>query len=141
MILLEAILKKYNFSRRTIPQEITSLVVEKSINFQLQEDYKFYIDNFIEHECFIGSEYLKLWDLEDILENNNGHHIIKYLTNTLAIGTNGGGECIAIEYLGEDNYRVVLFPFIDLNRENYIEIGHSFTDLLNRLDQGKEWFN
>jgi hypothetical protein len=141
MILLEKILNKYNFPKRTIRQEITIDEIEKLINFQLPEDYKFYLDNFKEREGFIGPEYLRLWDLENLLENNNGYQIITYLADTLAIGTNMGGEFIAIEYLGQHKYHIVISPFIDLNKENYIEIGASFTDMLNRLDSGKEWFS
>ncbi|MFI5137100.1 MAG: SMI1/KNR4 family protein [Sphingobacteriales bacterium] len=141
MLVLEKILSDHNFPKRTVAQAITFDEVEKSIKFLLPDDYKFYLKNFVGHECFVGPEYLRLWDFNDLLENNNGYGIIENLTNTLAIGGNGGGEFIAIEYLNQDQYRIVLSPFIDLNKQYNIEIGASFTDMLNRLNRGKAWFN
>ena len=141
MMELEKILNKYDFPKRTIQQETSLDEIEKLAMFPLPGDYKFYLDNYNERECFIGPEYLRLWDIENLLENNNGYEIFTYLANTLAIGTNMGGEFFAIEYLGQNKHHIVLSPFIDLNKENYIEIGTSFTDMLNRLDRGKQWFN
>ena len=105
MILLEKILNKYNFPKRTIRQEITIDEIEKLINFQLPEDYKFYLDNFKEREGFIGPEYLRLWDLENLLENNNGYQIITYLADTLAIGTNMGANLLLLSIW--DNINII----------------------------------
>jgi len=140
-MLLENILNKYNFPKRDFQPEITFDQIEKQIGFDLPEDYKFYLNNFKEREGFIGPEYLRLWDFESLLENNIGYEILTYLTDTLAIGTNMGGECVAIDYLGRNKHRIVLTPFIGLEKKYHIEIGASFTDMLNRLDAGKGWFN
>ncbi len=51
-----------------------------------------------------------------------------------------GGESIAIEYKG-DEYRIVRSPFIDFGPQNYVEIGTTFTNMLDRLDSGQEWFS
>jgi hypothetical protein len=115
--------------------------IEKIIKFKLPEDYKYYLENFNEQEYFIGPECLRLWDLDNLLENNYGYNISDNLINTIGIGANMSSECIAIEYLGQNKYRVVLTPFIDLDAKYHIEIGASFTDMLIRLDNGKEWFS
>ena len=138
---LEKILYKYNFPKRKFGQEIAFDEIEKLIGFRLPEDYKFFLNNFKERECLIGQEYLRLWDIDSLLENNNGYQILTYLTDTLAIGTNMGGEFIAIEYLSPNKHHIVLSDFIGLDKENYIEIGASFTDMFSRLESGKEWFN
>ncbi len=74
-----------------------------------------------------------------VLELNAGDEIIKYLPNTIAIGGNGGGEFIAIEFTEPNNYRLILAPYIGLDEKEYhIEIGSSFYDMLVRLNTGKE---
>jgi hypothetical protein len=62
------------------------------------------------------------------------------LTKSLGIGDNGSGEFIAIEKLDNLNFRIVLSPFL-IEEEAHIEIGNSFTDFLERLENGIEWFN
>jgi hypothetical protein len=47
---------------------------------------------------------------------------------------------IAIEHLDDNNLRIVLSPFI-IEKEAHIEIGTSFTDFLQRLENGQEWFD
>lgn len=51
-----------------------------------------------------------------------------------------GGELIALELCDNGEYRIVLTPFVDLDKTYHIEIGSSFTDFLIRMDSGKEWF-
>ena len=77
--------------------------------------------------------------LTKFLELNKLYRAGKYLPNTLMIGSNGSSEFIAIEYNGV-GYQIVLSPFIDMNKKYHIEIGISFTDFLERLANGKEWF-
>ena len=67
--------------------------------------------------------------------------IFDNLPNTLGIGVNGSSEFIAIELIDIGNCRIVPSPYIDLNKQYFIEIGTSFTDFLVRLDNGQEWFN
>jgi len=58
----------------------------------------------------------------------------------LGIGGNGSSEFIAIEQTESSKIRVVISPFIDLDKSYHIEIGDSFADFLNRLDHWEEWF-
>ncbi|MGZ9675669.1 SMI1/KNR4 family protein [Flavobacterium sp. GNP001] len=137
----EEILIEKGWSKREKKASIDFKDIEKSIGFKLPTDYKSYVENFYGNENFIGNEYVKLWDAEnELLENNEGYRITENLKNTFGIGGNGSGEFIAIEYFKNDNYRIVLSPFIDLSKESFIEIGISFSDFLNRLKNGKNWF-
>jgi hypothetical protein len=141
MLQLEGILNNYNFSKRTTDPNISIEEIEKEINFSLPDDYKYYITHYKEFEGFLGPEYLKLFDQDMLLEENDSYQIIQNLPKTIAIGNNGSSEFIAIELIGANNYRIVLSPFIDLSAEYHIEIGTSFSDMLNRLDNGREWFS
>ena len=140
MLEIEKLFDKYSFQKRTEKPKTTIEEVENRINFLLPEDYKFYATNYIENESFVGNEFVRLWDFNEILELNSGYEITEYLKNTIAIGGNGSGEFIAIENLENGEYRIVLSPFIDLDNINHIEIGNSFTDFFERLENGKDWF-
>ena len=71
---------------------------------------------------------------------NNSYQITDNLVNTIGIGGNGSSEFITIEFTKNNEYRVVLSPFIDLDKNYHIEIGNSFTDFFERLENGKNWF-
>ena len=136
----EKILSKYEVIKRDKNPKTTFEDVEKIINFKLPEDYKSFAFNYLEFEDFIGEQNIRLWNFDNIIEINREYGIFEDLPKTLGIGGNGSGEFIAIENLDNDNLRVVLSPFI-IEKEAHIEIGNSFTDFLERLENGKEWFN
>ncbi|SDX67752.1 SMI1/KNR4 family protein [Flavobacterium degerlachei] len=140
MLKIEKIFDKYSFQKRTKKPKITIKEVESKINFSLPEDYKFYAENFVENESFIGNEFIRLWDFNEILKINSEYEILENLKNTIAIGGNGNSEFIAIEFLKSMEYRIILSPFIDLDETYHIEIGNSFTDFFERLEDGKAWF-
>lgn len=136
----EQILSKYNCSKRRGKPKTAFEEVEKIINFTLPEDYKKFALSYLEFEDFIGKENVRLWDFDEIIEINTDYQIFEYLPKTLGIGGNGGGEYIAIEQLEDSSFRVILSPFVFIEKEAHIEIGTSFTDFLIRLDNGQEWF-
>lgn len=51
---------------------------------------------------------------------------------TIGIGDNGAGEFIGLEKFSDGRIKIILTPFIDLEREYHIEIGNSFSDFLTR---------
>jgi len=114
--------------------------IESIINFKLPEDYKFFLLNYLRNESFLGNEYVILWELNELTEMNISYQITDNLVNTIGIGGNGSSEFIAIEFTKNNEYRVVLSPFIDLDKNYHIEIGNSFTDFFERLENGKNWF-
>jgi hypothetical protein len=75
-----------------------------------------------------------LWPFEEILPANRAYEIFEWLENVLGIGSNAGSEMIGLCSDG----RCVLMQFIGLDQP--IEIGSSFTDMLERLNSGKKWF-
>ena len=137
---IEQILIQYDFNKRNKDAKTSIAKIENTIHFPLPEDYLFYVTNYVENEGFVGNEFLRLWDLDDLLQFNTEYQITQSLKNTIGIGENGSSEFIAIEYMGNMNYRLVLSPFIDLNSKYHIEVGNSFTDFFQRLQNGKNWF-
>lgn len=83
---------------------------------------------------------MELWPIDSLIDTNIRYEIFENLANTVAIERNGSSEFIAIEIGGHNNYRLVLSPFIGLDKQYHITIGDSFTDMFVRLDNGIEWF-
>ncbi|MEC4003570.1 SMI1/KNR4 family protein [Flavobacterium sp. SUN052] len=141
MFEIERIFTNCNFIKRTDKLRISVNAVEQNLNFSLPADYIFFAENYIENENFVGNEYIKLWDFNEILKLNTEYEINENLKNIIAIGGNGSSELIAIEFIKPEEYRIVLVSTIDLDKANHIEIGNSFTDFFYRLENGKDWFN
>jgi len=134
------IFEKYDFPKNDQKFSITIEEVERYSNLKLPDDYVFYLENYSGIDQFIGVEFIKLWSLGEILEENKSYNIFKELPRTIAIGTNGSGEFIGIEFDSHNDTKIILSPFVDLNAKFHTEIGMSFTDFLIRLDKGIEWF-
>ncbi len=115
--------------------------IQEHLKFDLPEDYVFYAENYLGIDQFIGAEFIKLWSLEEIIDANLEYHIFEKLPQTLAIGTNGSGEFIGIEFDDDNSLKIILSPSMNLDVKYHVKIGDSFTDFLDRLDKGVEWFS
>ncbi|WP_316794090.1 SMI1/KNR4 family protein [Pedobacter frigoris] len=134
------ILERYNWPVRSVEASTPAKDIEFLVGFRMPADYAFFLNNYIGGESHIGAEYVKLWDIDELIELNTAYGIYT-LSNTLGIGSNAGGEFLAIEMTGSQEHRIVLSPFIDLDKSYHIEVGTSFTDFLVRLDSGKQFFS
>ena len=138
---LQKLISKYSFPKRDIKPNIEVGDVELYSKLKLPKDYVFYLENYFGIDQFIGVEFINLWSLEEIIETNKNYNIVEELEHTIGIGSNGSGEFIGITLDKNENVKIILSPFIDLNSEYHIEIGTSFTDFLVRLDKGIDWFS
>jgi hypothetical protein len=139
---LELVLSKYGCLERIEQSSQTIMQIEKQIGFILPEDYANFLIKFQGFEKFVGPEYMQIWDIDNLLENNASYEIIELLPLKIGIGSNMGGELIALEYIDINNYRIILTPFILFyEKENHRIIGDSFTDFLMRLDNNEKWFS
>lgn len=141
MTILTDIFEQNSFSKRSAPPRTDIAFIETTFGFNLPHDYIFYLLNYVGFEDFVGKEYVRLWDMDELVEMNKGYQVQKYIPSMFGIGGNGGGEMIALEYKETDLARVVLIPFIVMIEEDAIEIGNSFTDFLSRLQSGRGWFD
>ncbi|HTO36772.1 MAG TPA: SMI1/KNR4 family protein [Flavobacterium sp.] len=137
---IDNILKKYNWPTKVSVDDLDFTEIENRIGFELPKDYKEFLRKYSFYETQIGEESFKLWDFDKLLDWNIGYEIFDNLKMTIGIGDNGGGEFIGLEKFNNENIRVILTPFIDLDKEYHIEIGYSFTNFLTRMDNGKKWF-
>ena len=137
---IDNILKKYNWPSKETVCDLDFNEIENHIGFELPDDYKEFLRKYSFFETQIGEESFKLWDFDKLSEWNIRYEIIDNLKMTIGIGDNGGGEFIGLEKLVDGKIRTVLTPFIDLDKEYHIEIGNSFTNFLERMDNGEKWF-
>jgi hypothetical protein len=134
---IDLVLSKSNFLK-AVSINVDFQNIEHIIGFPLPDDYKYYLTSYKKFEGFIGNEYLRLWESETRLQLNKDYNIDS-LVNVIAIGTNGNAEFIGIE-LKNNSYGIILSPFIHLDKNNFIPIGKSFTDMLIKLDSGDAWY-
>ena len=138
---IEQILKKY--SPAVTPPSGSAAAslaaIEAFIGFPLPDDYKYFLLNFRGFEQAVGEEYLHLWDVNELIENNEDYLITNTLPQTIGIGDDRGGEFIALEKITDNVYRIVLSPFVHISPQFHLDIGNSFTDFLLRLESGQKW--
>lgn len=140
MLEVESILRTHEWPKRNNGNELGIAEIERRIGFKLPDDYRFFLTNYSASELTISEHFFKLWDKDDLLEINSEYGILDNMEATLGIGSNGASELIAIQ-LRNTEFKVVLTPFIDLSDEYNIVIGTSFTNFLQRLQNGKSWFD
>ncbi|SDK39517.1 SMI1 / KNR4 family (SUKH-1) [Pedobacter sp. ok626] len=138
MEVLINILKRYNWPVQHGDSSTLIKDIESMVGFILPIDYTLFLNNYAGFESHVGNEYIKLWGVDEIVEMNTFYGLTA-LSSTIGIGSNGGSEFIAIELTDLQEYRVVLSPFIDLDKSCNIEVGTSFIDFLARLDNGNQW--
>ena len=141
MEFIDNVLNKHKCSKRIIQPKTTVEHIENAIGFKIPSDYKQFLVRYQGFEKFFGPEYMALWDMDELIEMNQSYEIIELLPRSLGIGSNMGGELIALKYFGNQSYEIVLTPFICFHeKENQLQIGNSFTDFLIRLDNEEKWF-
>ena len=137
---LEQILNRHNCPIRVSEEKISFTEIESIISFALPQDYKVFLEKYLEFEGLIGKEYIHLWDFKHLTEYNEDYLIFENLPKTIGIGDNGSGEFIAIQQIDDNSLRIILSPFVDLDSQYHIEIGNSFSNFLERISNGEEWF-
>ena len=138
--MIREILKRYEFPTQKNSIDII-VSIESKLKNKLPDDYKIYALNFGEHEIVINDQSVILWDVKELLQANEDYNVKEECPDIFLIGSNGGGEGIALDYVKDDNPAIVLVPLIGMEREDIVEIGDSFTDMIVRLEAGKSWFD
>jgi hypothetical protein len=130
------IYKKYNFQHQKNNIKELISILDTDYRILLPEDYLDYLLEYENFEGFINDEYLSLWSIYELVEVNEANCIFDLDPKTFGIGTNGGGELIALQ-IESGSWKVVLMPLIGL--DNPKEIGTSFSNFLERLDRREKW--
>ncbi|MGK0308957.1 MAG: hypothetical protein ACI8RP_001924 [Urechidicola sp.] len=116
-------------------------VIEHKIDFNIPDDYHEFLINYTGFENHIGDHYVVIWDLDELMEFNTDYEVFELVQNGLGIGSNGSSEMIVLKKDENNEFKILLIPYLDLDeKETYIEIGNSFSDLFNRLEADESWF-
>lgn len=116
-------------------------IIEAQFSIQLPKDYRYFLKTFDESEVFVGEQNIVLWRFEDLLTFNSEYLIFEDLASTFAIGSNGGGEIIAFDFLNAKSNKIIICPLVGMDRKEFKVIGHSILDMLKRLETGINWYN
>ncbi|ANU23397.1 SMI1/KNR4 family protein [Planococcus donghaensis] len=106
--------------------------VEDQLGFQFPIEYV----NFLLHsnggEGPIGENYLKLWRVDDLIEDNEGYSVEEFAPGLLIIGSDGGDTAYCIDTRSKE-MPFVSMPFIGMDLDEVEPCGPTFNECLKIL--------
>ena len=66
-----ALFDKYHFVERKEKLAFSFSEIEEKIGFIMPADYKYFLENYCSFEGFVGNEFIRLWNYEELTENND----------------------------------------------------------------------
>ena len=106
----------------------TELLHLKSI---LPTDYQNFVQTYNGGEGEIGEEYLVLHKAEELIEINTDVKISDFDNKLFIIGSNGGGEYVAIDFRN-DTLKYIIIPFI-FEYAAIKVLAYDIDDLFNKI--------
>ena len=117
----------------TNDNEISS--IEKLINFNLPEDYKYFVKWSNGGEGKINENNISLWKIENLNILNEEYQIQKYLGQKfIGIGTDGGGICYGYKFT-DNHSKIFKCPLGDLDIDEIIIVADSFETFLKKANE------
>jgi hypothetical protein len=102
---------------------------EAALGVGFPSDYKTFLSWSNGGEGQIGNRYFSFWSAEEIKELNDDYQISKYLPGSVGIGTDGGGECYALDYrMYPETPSLIQCPLGDLDFSSIVVLGSTFRD-------------
>jgi cell wall assembly regulator SMI1 len=109
---------------------------EYDLGVRLPGDYKSFLLWSNGGEGAVGDAYLSLWEVGRLKELNEMYRIRFYLPHCLGIGTDGGGECYALDFRHDpENPVMIQVPLGDLDYQPAVTVGNSFQGWLEKTLQ------
>lgn len=113
------------------------LAFEAELGWSLPISYKEFLAIANGGEGSIGENgYLEVWPVESLHEFRTKYEVDKYAPRVLPIGSNGGGEILAIRFCG-NAADFGFLPFLDLQEASFLEIASDFWNALSKIGMGK----
>lgn len=98
---------------------------------RLPPDYARFLQRMNGGEGFIGENYVALWRVEDLFDQNANYKVQQFAPGLLIFGSNGGGEAFAFDMRFEPP-PVVAVPFVPMDLDDAIRIAPSFDDFMDK---------
>jgi hypothetical protein len=109
--------------------------IEKQCPTKLPDSYRDFLSTSNGGEGFIGiGGYVVLWSAEAVLDQRSKYEFEVYLPEFLPIGSNGGGECLVICFMGQ-NPVFGFIPFIGMSETSFHPFGRSLWEALDRIGE------
>jgi hypothetical protein len=106
--------------------------LEKTLQIELPDDYKHFLEKVNGGEGFIARHYLILWKAEEIMKYNVSYQAPDFAPSLLLFGSDGGGDAFAFD-TRVIPYSVVEVPFIGMSDDDSFFIAENFTIFLKRM--------
>jgi hypothetical protein len=109
---LSGIVKRLEHGAPAAPQAVE--LFPKSCAMTVPDDYLQFLRFSNGAMGWLGEkQYLILWPVEKLLENNSSYAVVKCAPNLFLFGSNGGGEAYAFD--ASSSMSVVQVPFVPLD--------------------------
>lgn len=107
-------------------------------DFDLPEEYLTLLRYSNGGEGFLCIEpwYFQLCSAEEVVEYNHGYKVDEFLPGWFAIGSNGGGEMLAIRKRDGSPCPVYMVPFVPMAEIDAVQIAHDFEMFAMALGRG-----
>ena len=117
-----------SWSRRQPAAEESIQSLTASCDFALPEEYLSFLrySNGGEGSLCIEPWYFQLCPAEEVGAYNSGYNVGKFLPGYLAIGSNDGGEMLAIRKRDGSPCPVYMVPFIPMAESDAVQIASDF---------------
>ncbi|MCL2492761.1 MAG: SMI1/KNR4 family protein [Clostridiales bacterium] len=106
--------------------------VEEKLGCNLPSQYKEFLLESNGAEGLIGSSYLVIWPIDDIVISNQDYEVEKYTPGLIYFGSDGGGEAYAFDSRTKE-MPIVEFPFESIHIEDAELCGKTFYEFLQNL--------
>ncbi len=115
---------------KSITLKDSAFELRDKLGANLPNDYISFLLETDGAEGAIGSSYLVLWSLDDLLLLNDAYKVKEYAPGLLLIGSNGGDMAYAID-IRDNLYRFIEIPFIGMSIS---EINYCAIDFISFLE-------
>lgn len=104
--------------------------VESEIGIMLPDDYRDFLQCSNGGEGFVGSHYIILWKIEELVEFNNEYEVNKYAPDFFLFASDGAGEAFAFK---KNDKFIYIIPFIGMSCDSALIVSDSFSNFLKKL--------
>jgi hypothetical protein len=128
-----------NFQRAATGASLDAIrIVEQRLTTVFPPDYVAFMQESDGGEGDVGTKgYIQLWPIGTLVEQNDGYETKSYFRGFVFLGSNGGGEAIALRS-GANGPELFLTPFIGAASDALFG-GRSFAEFLSAYGSGRIW--